>query len=159
MDDAYALAAAEADVSPSFSPVAKGTISADLVKAGPDANPEMVAARIQQPFPSSYLQVIGRNFALKPVSQEISGLPNLLNMISGVVVLASLPLIALISAMVAHERQREIGLLMAMGAKRMMIFSLVMAESLVLALVWGICGVGACLVTFYLVNSLGLLNS
>jgi hypothetical protein len=39
-------------------------------------------------------------------------------MISGVVVLASFPLIALIAAMVAHERQREIGLLMAMGAKR-----------------------------------------
>ena len=31
MDDAYTLAAYEANVSPSFSPIAKGTISADLV--------------------------------------------------------------------------------------------------------------------------------
>jgi hypothetical protein len=68
MDDAYALAADEANVSPSFSPVAKGTISAVLVKAGPEADPEMVAARIRQPFPSSYLRVIGGNFALEPVS-------------------------------------------------------------------------------------------
>jgi putative ABC transport system permease protein len=159
MDDAYSLAAYEANASPSFSPVAKGDISAVLVKAGPEADPEMVSARIQQPFPSSYLRVIGRNFALEPVSQEISGLPNLLNMISGVVVLASLPLIALIAAMVAHERQREIGLLMAMGAKRKIIFSLVMAESLVLAAIGGIAGIGTCLFIFSLLNSQVFLNS
>jgi putative ABC transport system permease protein len=158
MDDAYVLAAYEANVSPSFSPVGKGTVSAVLVKAVPEADPEMVSARIQQPFPSSYIRVIGRNFALEPVSQEVSGLPNLLNMISGVVVLASLPLIALIAAMVAHERQREIGLLMAMGAKRKIIFSLVMAESLVLAAIGGIVGVGVCLFTFSLLNSQEFLN-
>jgi putative ABC transport system permease protein len=158
MDDAYALAAAETKVSPSFSPVGKGTVSAVLVKAVPEADPEMVAARIQQPFPSSYIRVIGRNFALEPVSQEVSGLPNLLNMISGVVVLASLPLIALIAAMVAHERQREIGLLMAMGAKRKVIFSLVMAESLALAAIGGIAGIGVCLFTFSLMNSQAFLN-
>ena len=158
MDDAFALAAAEESLSPSFSPVAKGDISAVLVKAGPDADPEMVSARIQQPFPSSYVRVIGRNFALEPVSQEVSGLPNLLNMISGVVVLASLPLIALIAAMVTHERQREIGLLMAMGAKRKIIFSLIMAESLVLAAIGGIAGIGICLFTFSLLNSQAFLN-
>jgi putative ABC transport system permease protein len=158
MDDAYALAAAEESLSPSFSPIGKGVVSAVLVKAGPEADPEMVAARIQQPFPSSYIRVIGRNFALEPVSQEVQGLPNLLNMISGVVVLASLPLIALIAAMVAHERQREIGLLRALGAKRKTIFSLVMAESLVLAAIGGIAGVGACLFTFSLLNTQALLN-
>lgn len=159
MDDAYALAAAEEKLAPSFSPVDKGSISAVLVKAGPDADPEMVGARIQQPFPSSYIRVIGRNFALEPVSQEVQGLPNLLNMISVVVILASLPLIALIAAMVAHERQREIGLLRAMGAKRKMIFSLVMAESLVLAIIGGIIGVCLCMIMFSTLNSLGLLNS
>ena len=158
MDDAYALAAAEASLSPSFSPIGKGVVSAVLVKAGPEADPDMISARIQQPFPSSYIRVIGRNFALEPVSQEVSGLPNLLNMISGVVVLASLPLIALIAAMVAHERQREIGLLRAMGAKRKTIFSLVMAESLVLAAIGGIAGIGACLFTFSLLNTQALLN-
>jgi putative ABC transport system permease protein len=79
-------------------------------------------------------------------------------MISGFVVLASLPLIALISAMVVHERQREIGLLMAMGAKRKIIFSLVMAESMVRAAIGGIAGIGICLFTFSLLNSQVLLN-
>ena len=56
---------------------------------------------------------------------------------------SALPLIALIAAMVTHERQREIGLLMSMGAKRNVVFFLVMAESLVLAAIGGIAGVVA----------------
>jgi len=106
MDDAYALAAAETNA-PQSTRVIPGYINAILVKAAPDADPEMVGAKIQQPFSSSYVRVIGRNFALEPASQEVRGLPNILNMISIVVVLASLPLIALITAMVTHERQRR----------------------------------------------------
>lgn len=71
MDDAYALAASEEIISPSSSPVDKGSISAVLVKAEPEGGPEMVGAKIQQPFSYSYIRVIGRNFALEPVSQEV----------------------------------------------------------------------------------------
>jgi ABC-type antimicrobial peptide transport system permease subunit len=45
--------------------------------------------------------------------------------------------------MVIHKRQREIGLLMSMGAKRNVIFFLVIAESLVLAATGGIASVAA----------------
>jgi putative ABC transport system permease protein len=45
-----------------------------------------------------------------------------------------------------------------MGAKRKIIFSLVMAESLVLAAIGGIVGVGVCLFTFSLLNSQEFLN-
>jgi putative ABC transport system permease protein len=61
--------------------------------------------------------------------------------------------------MVAHERQREIGLLKAMGAQRKVIFFLVIAESLVLATIGGIAGVGISLIAFSLMNMQGLLNS
>ncbi len=61
--------------------------------------------------------------------------------------------------MVAHERQREIGLLKAMGAKRKVVFFLVIAESLVLAAIGGIIGVGVSLLAFFLMNSGGILNS
>jgi putative ABC transport system permease protein len=159
MDDAYTLAAAEEINSPSSSHIDKGSISAVLVKAGPDADPEMVGARIQQPFSLAYIRVIGRNFALEPVSREVQGLPNLLNMISVIVILASLPLIALIAAMVTHERQREIGLLRALGAKRKVIFSLVMAESLILSTVGGITGVGISLTVFILAHTLGFFRT
>jgi putative ABC transport system permease protein len=158
MDDAYTLAAAEEAIAPRSTGVAPGSINAVLVKAAPDADPELVGAKIQQPFSSSDIRVIGRNFALEPVSQEIQGLPNLLNMISVVVVFASLPLIALIAAMVAHERQREIGLLRAMGAKRKLIFSLVMAESLILSAVGGILGIGTSLAVFVLAHTGGFFS-
>ena len=159
MDDAYILATAEEIISPSSSHVDKGSISAVLVKVEPDADPEMVGARIQQPFSLSYISVIGKNFALEPVSREVQGLPNLLNMISVIVILASLPLIALIAAMVTNERQREIGLLRALGAKRKVIFSLVMAESLILSTVGGIIGVGISLTVFILANTLGFFRT
>jgi putative ABC transport system permease protein len=159
MDDAYTLAAAEEINSPSSSHIDKGSISAVLIRVEPDADPEMVGARIQQPFSLSYIRVIGRNFAMAPVSHEVQGLPNLLNMISVIVILASLPLIALIAAMVTHERQREIGLLRALGAKRKVIFSLVMAESLILSTVGGITGVGISLTVFVLVNNLGFFRT
>jgi putative ABC transport system permease protein len=159
MDDAYALAASEATISPSSSPVNKGSVSAVLIRAEPDADPKMVGARIQQPFSLSYIRVIGKNLAMAPVSHEVQGLPNLLNMISFIVILASLPLIALIAAMVTHERQREIGLLRALGAKRKLIFSLVMAESLFLSTVGGIVGVMVSLTIFVLVNTLGFFST
>ena len=61
--------------------------------------------------------------------------------------------------MVAHERQREIGLLKAMGAKRNAVFFLVIAESLVLAVIGGIAGVGISIFAFFLLNGGGVLNS
>ena len=43
--------------------------------------------------------------------------------------------------MAAHERIREIGILRALGATRFRIFSLIIGESVIIALAGGICGV------------------
>ena len=48
---------------------------------------------------------------------------------------------------------------MSMGAKRSVIFSLVIVESLVLAAIGGIAGVGASLAVFFLLNAQGFLSS
>ena len=157
MDDAYALAAADGIVPPSAPRIFPGDINGVLVKVKPGADPAMVQARIKAP--NAALTMLGRHFTLDPVSKDIQGLPNLLNMITAVVVLAAFPLIALIAAMVAHERQREIGLLKSMGAKRNIVFFLVIAESLILAVIGGIAGVGVSLFAFFLMNAQGVLNS
>jgi putative ABC transport system permease protein len=157
MDDAYALAAADGIVPLSAPRIIPGDINGVLVKVKPGADPAMVQARIKAP--NAALTVLGRHFTLDPVSKDIQGLPNLLNMIAAVVILAAFPLIALIAAMVAHERRREIGLLKSMGAKRNVVFFLVIAESLVLAATGGIAGVVVSLVALYLLNILGFLNS
>jgi putative ABC transport system permease protein len=163
MNDAYVLAAAEGVVSRTVSPILPGDISAVFVRDSPGENPDTVGSRLRKAFSSSNsagkIAVINRHFTLTPVSHDIQDIPALLLIISAFVVLAALPLIALIAAMVAHERQREIGLLKAMGAQRKVVFFLVIAESLVLAAIGGIAGVGVSLIAFSLVNMQGLLNS
>jgi len=159
LDDAYTLAATEGIIHPSAPHISPGDINAVLVRIVPGENPDTVGASIRRSFPRTQITVIGRHFTLDPVSQDIEGLPFLLNSISVIIVVAAFPLIALIAAMVAHERQREIGLLKSMGAKRNVIFSLVIAESLFLAAIGGIVGVVVSLITFNILNTQGILNS
>jgi putative ABC transport system permease protein len=150
LDDAYTLAATPGFLPPSAPAILPGSVNAILVRADPRADQALVAARIQQPFSYEYLRVLEKHFTLQPASQAVQGLQGLLNIISFVVILAALPLIALIAAMVAHERQREIGLLLSMGAKKKLVFFLIMAESLVLAGTGGAAGTG--LAALFLLN-------
>jgi putative ABC transport system permease protein len=157
LDDAYALAAEKGVLGKSDPPINRGDISAVMVQVAPGVDPDVISSRIRQP--STAITVIKRHFTLDPASQDVSGIPSLLNMISDVVIVATLPLIAIISAMVSFERQREIGLFMSMGAKRNVIFSLVIVESLILAALGGITGIGASLAVLFLLNMQGFLTS
>ncbi|MCK9593059.1 MAG: FtsX-like permease family protein [Methanoregula sp.] len=163
MDDAYALAAVEGIV-PAFAPrISPGDVNAILIRDVLDENPDSVTTHLRREllsvYPSRNISVIGRHFTLDSVSQNVQGIPVLLNIISAFVVIAALPLIAIIAAMVTHERQREIGLLMSMGAKKNVIFFLVIAESMVLAVIGGIAGIGASIAAFFILNKQGFLNS
>ena len=163
LEDAYALAAVDGVVPPSAPRIQPGDINALLVRDSPGQDLNAVNARIKREFSGSNtvkpIAVIGRHFALNPISQDIQGIPKLLNVVSIFVVIIAFPLIALIAAMVAHERQREIGLFKSMGATRKTVFSLVLAESLVLAAIGGIAGVVVSMAALLSLNSLGFLNS
>ena len=163
LDDAYALAETKGIVPLSAPRIVPGDVNAVLIRDSNREDREVIGTRIRRLFSSSpdykYVSVIGRHFTLDPVAEDIQAIPGLLSSISAFVVIIALPLIALIAAMVAHERQREIGLLKAMGAKRNIVFFLVIAESLVLAATGGIIGVGVSLCAFFLMNALGILNS
>jgi putative ABC transport system permease protein len=156
MSDARLLAGKEGVLAPNVPGISPGEISAVLVKTAAGSDPGMIGSLIRQPSPG--IAVISRHFALVPVAQDVSGIPNLLNAISAMVVIASLPLIALIAAMVAHERQREIGLLKAMGARRGFIYMIVIGESLSLSVLGGIAGIGISLAGFFLMNPQRLLG-
>jgi putative ABC transport system permease protein len=162
LDDAYTLATTDGIVPSSAPRIIPGDINGVLIQDSLVEDSDSVTARLRRElllsFPSRDITVIGRHFTLDPVSQNVQGIPNLLNIISAFVVIAALPLIALIAAMVTHERQREIGLLRSMGAKRNAIFFVVIAESLVLAIIGGIAGVVAGLMAFTLLNTMGYLN-
>jgi len=163
LDDAYTLAATKGIVPPSAPRIGPGEVNAVLIRDSNREDRDVVGTRIKRLFSSlpeyKYVSVIGRHFSLDPVSEDIQAIPSLLSVISAFVVIIALPLIALIAAMVAHERQREIGLLKSMGARRNTVFFLVIAESLVLAAIGGILGVGVSLCAFFLMNTQGILNS
>ncbi|MDD1718951.1 MAG: ABC transporter permease [Methanoregulaceae archaeon] len=159
LGDAYDLAATEGTLPASAPRILPGSVNAVLVRMGPEAEPDVVEADIRRLVPPSSAAVIGRHFSLDPVSRDIQDLSGVVSAISAIVVLAAFPLIALISAMVAHERQREIGLLSAMGGKRRVILFLVLSESLVLAAAGGIAGIGGGLLTIALLDAPGFLGN
>jgi putative ABC transport system permease protein len=159
MDDAYILATAKNIVLASDPQISNGDVNAILIRVAPGEDPDKIVDNIKRIFPYYYLTAFARHFSLDPVAQEIKGLPYLLNLISVVIIVAAFPLIGLIAAMAAHEREREIGLLRTMGAKRKTIIFLVMSESLLLAAIGGFIGVGISLVAIILLSATGTLDT
>lgn len=156
LDDAYALAAVDGVVPANAPKISPGEYNAVLVQTDSSTKPEVVGSRVQAVIP--HVISFRKQFATAPVNNDVQGLPVLLNSIAAIVVLASLPLIALISAMVTHERQHEIGILKSLGATKKAIFSLVIAESLSLAVVGGIAGAGISFGVLSLLNTEGVMN-
>ncbi len=159
MDDAYELAGTPGILPPSAVPIQEGYVNAVLVRVSPDYNPDNVIRGIKGAFSIQELTAFGRHFSIDPIAQEIKGLPDLFSLISAVVIVAAFPLIGLIAAMVAHEREMEIGILRSMGAKKRTIIFLVMAESLSLAAIGGLAGVLASFSIILLLASTGILSS
>ena len=163
MDDALVLASAETavptDVPTGGPPIASGGVNAGLVRVAPGEDRDVVVSRINRLGSAADITVIGRHFSLDPISQNLNGLPGILNAISAIVLIAAFPLIALIAAMVAHERRHEIGLLRSMGATRPIVVFLVMAESLSLAALGAVAGIVASLVLLFVLDAIGFLNS
>lgn len=163
LDDAYALAATGGIIPASAPRIVPGDVNAVLIRDSPGVDQDAVQVRIARVFSSipeyRYVSVIGKHFTLDPVAGDIRALPGLLNIISVFIVIVALPLIALIAAMVAHERRREIGLLKSMGAKSSIVWLLMITESLILATAGGIVGVAGSLVALSLLHAGGFLDS
>jgi putative ABC transport system permease protein len=157
--DACGLASEPGIVPPGDPRIAAGDVSAVLVRVASGEDPDQVALGITRLSSPPTVTVVARHFSLDPVAQNLQGLPGFLNIISAVVVLAAFPLVALIAAMVANERRREIGLLRAMGAKRSTVLFLVMAESLSLASIGAVAGIGGSLAILSVLEANGVLNS
>ena len=151
MDDAYALAAIPGVIPPSQPAILPGSASAILIRTAPDTDPSVVSSRIQQPLSYDIYRVIGKQITLRPVSRGVRTLPQLLGVVSLVIIVASLPLIGVITAMAAQNRQREIGVYASLGATRRFIVALVLLESLILAAAGGVAG--SALAAVILVNA------
>jgi putative ABC transport system permease protein len=121
-----------------------GMVSAVLVKVDPGTSPAAVAREIQAQIPGT--KTITPNGLLNTVSGQLGAVRRLLNGTTLAVAIVSIPLLAFISAMVAHERRKDVAILRALGATKTYVVRLMLAESFSIAILGGLIGIGAAMV-------------
>ncbi|GBE01455.1 macrolide export ATP-binding/permease protein MacB [bacterium BMS3Bbin06] len=119
--------------------VGNNRISSVLVQVKPGYDPSSVAAYITEYLPGVRAVVPGR--LLSSIRERLSGVIRSVFVLTGAVWIVALVLIGVIFSMIVNERQRELCLLRAMGAKRGDIFRLIMAEALMLSLIGSLSGI------------------
>ncbi len=124
-------------------------ISALFIKVAADADLKQLAAAIREKIAG--VTPVNVRTATASIKRQLTSLldafflPIIILLVMGTVILAA------IFGMSANERQREVGLLRAMGATRWEVFQLFLSESLLIAFlgaVFGILGGGALLILF-----------
>jgi len=149
LDSAYLMAAESSQVAESPLDVKPGQISSVLVKITPGSNIDQVTQRIKTNIPGT--MVITANELSRSVTDRLSGFTRGFIAIDAIVWVMSLLTIAAIFSMIVNERQREIGLLRAMGSSRQFVFRLMLTEAIFLTAVGGLAGIfvgGAALFIF-----------
>lgn len=159
LDTAYLMAQESAQVAESPLDVKPGQISSVLVKKTPDINVDQLTQRIKTSVPGT--TIITANELSRSVTDRISGFKRGFIAVDAIVWIMSLLTIAAIFSMIVNERQREIGLLRAMGSSRQFVFRLMLAEAVFLTAAGGIAGIfvgGAGLFIFkaIITSSLGI---
>jgi putative ABC transport system permease protein len=121
-----------------------GMVSAVLVKVDPGASPTEVARMIQDQVPGT--KTLTPDGLLNAVSGQLSAVIHILYGSTIAVMVVSIPLLGIISAMVTRERSRELAILQALGATKGYLMKLVLAESFSLSIIGGFFGIGAAVV-------------
>jgi putative ABC transport system permease protein len=140
IEDAYVMADESGEKAVKKLVIPPRMVSAVLVKVEPGASPEAVAAGIRSAVPGT--KTILPNGLLSAVSGQLGGVMQLLYGSALAVTILSIPLLGLVSAMVAHEQRRETSILRALGATKAFVIRLVLTEAFTLAIAGGLVGVG-----------------
>ena len=117
----------------------KGKISAVLVQIQEGFTPDRVAIRIEHAIDG--VKAIASDEVTSTVRRQLGGLLKGILIISGVLWILSLLMIGFAFYMIVNERQRELGLLRAMGATKGHVFSLIVTEAVILSLAGGLVGI------------------
>ncbi|MBF0405361.1 ABC transporter permease [Candidatus Magnetominusculus xianensis] len=115
-------------------------ISTILVQADPEYAPRRVAIFIESKIDG--VKAIVSEDVVATVRKQLFMLLRSILSISVILWIMSILLISVVFSMIVNERQRELGLLRALGAKRIDIFKLIISEAAVLSISGGIIGIG-----------------
>lgn len=139
--------------------ISRNEISTVLVRVMSDYAPDRVALKIENDIQG--VKAIVSDAVLNTVRKQLTGLMNGIILISAVVWVLALLMMGFAFYMIVNERQREVGLLRAMGAHKMHIFRLIVTEAVIVSTAGGVCGLvcgSALLLTFkgFILHSLKL---
>jgi putative ABC transport system permease protein len=149
MDEAYKMAENSKTMSMQPITVERDKISAVLVQVQDGYTPDRIAIRIEHDVEG--VKAIASDEVISTVRKQLGGLLKGILAISAVLWILALLMIGFAFYMIVNERQRELGLLRSMGAKKRHIFRLIIAEALIISTAGGIVGLSvgsAVLVTF-----------
>ena len=118
-------------------------ISAILLKLQPGVAPRDMVARIGRKVPG--VTALQSPELFRGTRRELTGLLRIIFVVLALVWLLSVAVTGLIFSLAAHERRRELGVLRALGSPRSVVFRLLLAEALVLALAGAASGIALCL--------------
>jgi putative ABC transport system permease protein len=147
-EDAYVMADESGIKAVRKLTIPRGMVSAVLVKLEPGTSQTAVASEIQAKIPGT--KTITPNGLLSTVAMQLGEVTRLLYGSTLAVTMVSIPLIGVISAMVAHERSREIAIMRAIGATKAYVVRLILAESFSISIVGGLIGIGTATVILIL---------
>ncbi len=149
MDAAYKMAQDSKTKSMQPITVERDKISAVLVQVQEGYTPDRVAIRIEHDVDG--IKAIASDEVISTVRKQLSGLLKGILAISAVLWVLALLMMGFAFSMIVNERQRELGLLRSMGAKKGHIFRLIITEAVTISTAGGIVGLvagSALLVTF-----------
>jgi putative ABC transport system permease protein len=132
--------------------IPSGSISAALVKVQPGSDLHQVSASILQQVPG--VTPIESANMFQSYRKQMTGLLQTILVIMGITWVLSVLLIGLVFSMAANERRKELGVLRALGATRLQVFQSLLAESSLLALIGGACGIALAALGIFLFRNL-----
>lgn len=139
MDSAYAMAANSKTKSMQPIDVDANKISAVMVQVQENFTPDRVAIRIEHSVAG--IKAIASDEVVSNVRRQLAGLLKGILAISGLLWAISLLMMGFAFYMIVNERQRELGLLRAMGAKKTQIFRLIVTEAVLVSVTGGVFGI------------------
>jgi putative ABC transport system permease protein len=139
MDAAYRMAKNSETRSMQPIHIDKNSISAVLVQVQEDYTPDRVSIKIEHDIDG--VKAIASDEVINTVRRQLSGLLKGIVAISAVLWVLALLMIGFAFYMIVNERQRELGLLRAMGANKGHVFGLIIAEAVIISFAGGIVGI------------------
>lgn len=117
----------------------KDSISAVLVQVQDGYTPDRVSIKIEHAIDG--VKAIASDEVINTVRRQLNGLLKGIVAISAILWVLALLMIGFAFYMIVNERQRELGLLRAMGANKGHVFGLIIFEAVIISFVGGIVGI------------------